>query len=232
MRIALLEDDEEVALWVIHILEAGGHGVDRFARGSALLRRCASESYDLFILDWELPDITGIEVLRTMRTQLVTQTPVLFLTHREGEADVVAALESGADDYLVKPPREQELLARIRVLARRGRETRSTQAPIAVGPYQIDPEHQQVLRNGQPVELAPREFQVALMLFQNVGKVISRAHLLLSIWGNATTTPSRTVDTHVSRVRVALGLSAANGVRLTPVYGYGYRLEAVPREVA
>jgi DNA-binding response OmpR family regulator len=190
-----------------------------------------SESYDLLVLDWELPDISGLDVLRTIRAQWVTDTPILFLTHRDHESDIVDALEAGADDYLVKPPRQRELLSRVTALGRRARPTASAER-IEAGPFKMDVDNRSIERDGVAIELTPREFDVAVMLFRNLGKVVSRAHLLLTVWGSTDGTTTRTVDTHVSRVRIALGLSTACGVRLTPIYGYGYRLELAPRGAA
>jgi two-component system, OmpR family, response regulator RegX3 len=228
LRIALLEDDVEQATWIAQLLDASGHNVTRFERGRALVRRASSESYDLLILDWELPDISGLEVLRTIREQMDTTTPVLFVTHRDSESDIVDALEAGADDYLVKPPRERELLSRVNALGRRSRDPKVE--VLEAGPYRIDFKQRAILRAGQTVELTRREFDVAAMLFRNLGKVVSRAHLLVSVWGNHDGSTTRTVDTHVSRVRMALGLSTSSGVRLVTVYGYGYRLELVQQE--
>lgn len=228
MRIALLEDDAEQAAWIAQLLETSGHNVGKFDRGRTLLRRMSSESYDLLILDWELPDISGVEVLRSIRDRLDTTTPVLFVTHRDSESDIVDALEAGADDYLIKPPRERELLSRVNALGRRSRNPKLE--VLEAGPYRIDLEQRVISREGIPVELTRREFDVAAMLFRNLGKVVSRAHVLLTVWGNHDGSTTRTVDTHVSRVRLALGLSTSTGVRLTTVYGYGYRLELVQPE--
>lgn len=232
MRIALLEDDTEQAAWIISLLENAGHQVDSLQRGRSLLRRIRSESYDLFMLDWELPDISGIEVLRQMREHREALTPVLFLTHRDSESDIVEALEAGADDYLVKPPRERELLSRISALERRAREPRPESGGLEAGPFRVDLRQRRILRDGVEIELTPREFDVAAMLFRNLGKVVSRAHILVAVWGRSDDTTTRTVDTHVSRVRTTLGLSSAIGVRLSPVYGYGYRLELSDRTAA
>jgi DNA-binding response OmpR family regulator len=228
LRIALLEDDAEQAAWIAQLLETSGHHVDRFERGRALVRRMSSESYDLLILDWELPDISGLDVLKTMREQLDTATPVLFVTHRDSESDIVDALEAGADDYLIKPPRERELLSRVNAMGRRSRDQKPD--VLEAGPYRVDFKQRVISRGDQPVELTRREFDVAAMLFHNLGKVVSRAHVLVTVWGNHDGSTTRTVDTHVSRVRLALGLSASSGVRLTTVYGYGYRLELVRQE--
>ena len=225
-----MEDDTDQAAHIRLLLEGAGHGVHVYTRGRALLTKLAHESYDLIIIDWEVPDISGIEVLRTARAQLLTNTPILFLTHRDSEQDIVMALQAGADDFLVKPPREAEFLARVQALGRRARTDNGL--VIDVAPYRIDLDRSILSRDGEPVELTRREFEVALFFFRNIGKVVSRAHILESVWGRGGEVTTRTVDTHVSRLRSALGLSAASGVRLTPVYGYGYRLEQVSRDGA
>lgn len=225
-----MEDDTDQAEHVRILLEGAGHTVHVYSRGRALLGKLAHESYDLIIIDWEVPDISGIEVLRTARAQLLTNTSILFLTHRDSEHDIVQALQAGADDFLVKPPREKEFLARIQALGRRSRPDNGP--AIDVPPYRIDLERSILSRDGAPIELTRREFDVALFFFRNLGKVVSRAHILECVWGRGGDGTTRTVDTHVSRLRSALGLSTASGVRLTPVYGYGYRLETVARDHA
>ena len=225
MRIAVLEDDLDQAEGMRLLLERAGHRVHVFSRGRALLSKLGHESYDLLTIDWELPDISGIEVLQKARGQLASQTPVLFLTHRDSEHDIVQALEAGADDFLVKPPREREFLARVQALGRRA--SAAAVQEIHVPPYRIDLTHSLLYRDEQPLELTRREYEVALFFFRNLGKVVSRAHILESVWGRDGGVSTRTVDTHVSRLRSLLGLSSASGVRLTPIYGYGYRLETV-----
>ena len=222
-----MEDDTDQAEHLRLLLEESGHTVHVFSRGRALLSKLAHESYDLIIIDWEVPDISGIEVLRTARGQLLSNTPILFLTHRDTEHDIVEALQAGADDFLVKPLREAEFLARVQALGRRLRPEAGL--AIDVPPYRIDVDRSVLYRDGAPIELTRREFDVALFFFRNLGKVVSRAHILESVWGRGGEVTTRTVDTHVSRLRSSLGLSAASGVRLTPVYGYGYRLETIAR---
>jgi len=227
MRIAVLEDDADQAARVRLLLESAGHQVHVYPLGRPLLGKLAYESYDLIVIDWEVPDLSGYEVLRAVRTQLMNTTPILFLTHRDSEHDIVQALEAGADDFLVKPHRDREFLARVQVLGRRMHP--EVRQAIEVPPYRIDLDLSIIYRDGVAVELTRREYEVAVFFFRNLGKVVSRSHILESVWGRGGDVTTRTVDTHVSRLRSALGLSAASGVRLTPVYGYGYRLETAPR---
>lgn len=230
MRIALLEDDADHAAQLQVLLEGGGHHVHLFTRGRPLLTRLAHESFDVIVLDWGVPDISGYDVLRTIRSQTVADTPVLFLSNRDAEADVVQALEAGADDFLVKPARERELLARIKALGRRGPDRETGADTLGAGPVRIDVARREITRDGVPIELTPREFDVAVFFFRNPGKLVSRAHLMEVIWGRSTDVSLRTVDTHVSRLRSALGLTAECGVRMAPVYGHGYRLEVTRRD--
>lgn len=225
MRIAILEDDLEQAERLRLLLGAAGHAVHHATRGKALLATLKHESFDLLIIDWEVPDMSGVEVLKEVRRDPAAPTPVLFLTHRDSEHDIVEALTHGADDYLVKPPRERELLARIVALGRRSRAEPGQ--ILELPPYRIDVAAATLTRDGVAIELTRKEFEVALFFFSNLGKVISRAHILQSVWGRGEQVSTRTVDTHVSRLRSALGLSTATGLRMTPVYGYGYRLEQV-----
>ena len=227
MRIAVLEDDPDQAGRVRLLLESAEHVVHLFSRGKLLLAELARESYDLIIIDWEVPDISGIEVLQTLRKQSIT-TPALFLTHRDSEHDIVQALDAGADDFIVKPPRDRELLARVQAVVRRNRV--ESGESIVVAPYRIDLAQSVVTREQTPIDLTRREYELTVFLFRNIGKVVSRSHILESVWGRGGDFTTRTVDTHVSRLRIALGLSSEIGIRLTPVYGYGYRLESIQRE--
>jgi len=231
LRIAFLDDDAEQADRISALLQGAGHNVYVFDRGRALLRQLRCDTFDLVVLDWEVPDVSGYDVLRTMRSQLEIRTPVLFLTHRDSEADVVQALEAGADDFLIKPPRERELLARVYAIGHRMHEPAQAPPALVSPPFYIDLERRQIARNGISLELTRREFEVALLLFRNVGKVLSRGFIMDTVWGRGDITTTRTVDMHVSRVRKVLGLSADIGLRLTAVYGYGYRLEQTGTDV-
>jgi DNA-binding response OmpR family regulator len=151
--------------------------------------------------------------------------PVLFATARDAEEDVVAALTGGADDYVVKPLRRQELLARVDALGRRARAATPHAERLEAGAIVIDLGRRVVTRNGEPVDLTQKDFDLAVFLFRNVGQLVSRGHILESVWGRSADLNTRTVDTHISRLRSKLGLTPEHGWRLSAIYQHGYRLE-------
>lgn len=224
MRIALLEDDPDAARVMRHWLESDGHSCAHYGNGAALLREIGRESFDLYLLDWNVPDHSGIEVLARMRMAPEATAPVILVTARDAEEDIVAGLEAGADDYLVKPIRRGELLARIGAILRR---TTRPGTALSFGPYRFDLSSQTASVDDTDAQLTGREFDLAVFLFRNAGRLLSRAHIEEAVWGRVTPIESRTLDTHVSRLRRKLGLNAARGWRLASVYNFGYRLEQV-----
>ena len=230
MRIAMLEDDQVVGSAMRQWLEAGGHSVHHYTSGKAIVREAGRESFDLFLLDWHVPDLSGEEVLRWLRDKQKTTVPVLFATSRDTEEDIVSALSNGADDYMIKPIRRMELLARVEALYRRMRPKVAETPQIVMSPYEIDLTRRVVKLNEQPVEMTDKEYELTVFLFQNLGRLLSRGHISESVWGRSADVQSRTVDTHVSRVRKKLDFGTANGVRLSPVYNFGYRLEKISPE--
>lgn len=225
LRIAFLEDEPDQADRICSLLRKAGHKAYVFNRGRLLLGKLRTETYDVILLDWEVPDVTGYEVLLTIRSQMKVDTPVVFLTHRDSEIDVIQALEAGADDFLIKPARERELLARVAAVGRGARPAARTQTALSHPPFNIDLERRELTRDGTALELTNKEFDVAVLLFRHIGQVLSRGFIMDAVWGRGDAATTRTVDMHVSRVRRVLGLSAAIGTRLSAVYGYGYRLE-------
>lgn len=223
MLIALLEDDEAMADLLKNWLSEVGYRVIHFATGAAFRKGVAARQPDLAIIDRLLPDDDGIAVVSWYRAQVNASTPVLFASALGAEPDIVAALDAGADDYFVKPLRKEELLARVRALARRlGTRGR---AAITCGGVTLDATDRTAQLNGQPVKLTDREFEVAAYLLSNRGRLVSRAELLKAVWRTSAALETRTVDTHVSRVRHKLQLLRANRFRLDAVYNHGYRLE-------
>jgi DNA-binding response OmpR family regulator len=225
-RIAVLEDDASQAKLVQHWIESQGHACRMFHRGEEILAAVLRDTYDLIILDWRVPDLSGEEVLRALRKSGREPVPVLFTTAQNREEDIVHALRSGADDYLVKPLRRLEFLARVEALLRRapGRAREAAQ-PVEAGAFRIDPDGRTVHRDGMAIELTHKEFEMALLFFRNVGRLLSRAYLLDTVWGIDTEVGTRTVDTHASQLRSKLGLYPETGWRLSAVYQHGYRLE-------
>jgi DNA-binding response OmpR family regulator len=227
MRIAYLEDDADQAALIRRWLEGAGHSCHHFDRGHALRRSLARESFDLYILDWHLPDVDGLEVLKEIRTRS-PRSPVIFATARGRDDDIAHVLQAGADDYIAKPVRQGELLGRIQAVARRAQgEAAAAPERLEFPPFTIERRERRVLRGGQPVALTDREYELALFLFQNVGKLLSRSHLQEAVWGRSGDLVTRTVDTHVSQVRKKLDLRNETGFRVVPIYNYGYRLEQV-----
>lgn len=232
MRIALVEDDPAQAELVTSWLRGAGHECHWFERGTAFLTMLGRESFDLLVLDWALPDMEGDEVLQRVRERLDWPIPVLFLTSRDSEEDIVHALELGADDFLGKPARERETLARVAALARRALPTESPETTVEFAPYTFDLKAREVSTADAVVSFTQKEFELALFLFRNAGRLLSRGHILEMVWSTRPDLNTRTIDTHVSRVRSKLKLSPANGWRLSSVYQHGYRLERIESESA
>lgn len=228
MRIASVEDDEDQAEMIRQILTGIGHVCECFASGAAFMAAARREPYDLVVLDWQLPDVSGLDLVRWVRRELGDLPPVLFVTNRTLEDDMVRAIEAGADDYMVKPVRAGEMGARIQAILRRALpEVTRSEDVIQIGAYLISTRSQTVKIHGDPVAISPREFDLVLFLFRNVGKTLNRETVEKAVWGRQIGRDSRTVDTHLSRLRVKLALRPENGVRLVSVYGKGFRLECV-----
>ncbi|MEC7816985.1 MAG: response regulator transcription factor [Pseudomonadota bacterium] len=226
MRIALLEDEPEQAQRIQSILVERGHQCDPFQTGQSFLGAVLHRSYDLMILDWQIPDMTGIDVLKQVRSQLNWAIPAIFLTQRDSEADIVQALDAGADDYLAKPARAAELVARINALARRSNPETEKEV-LVYGPFEVNTHHRSINLHGEPLTLTDKDFDLTLFLFQNQGRLLTREMLLERVWGLTRDINTRTVDTHMSRLRRRLGLNPENGFRIKTIYQRGYRLEAI-----
>ncbi len=227
-RIAVLEDDPSQARLLETWIEQQGWLCRLFTRGGDILDAVLKDTYDLVILDWRVPDLSGEEVCRAIRKSVREPLPVLFTTARDREEDIVQALKAGADDYLIKPLRRMEFQARVEALLRRSRgHGRDSDAPIEAGDFVIDPHGRTLHKAGTVIELTQKEFEMAALLFRNVGRLLSRSYLLDTVWGISADVSTRTVDTHASQLRSKLGLYPEGGWRLSAVYQHGYRLERV-----
>ena len=241
MRIGLLEDDtsqiELINLWT----RDAGDQLQSYTTGESFREAVDKESFDLLVLDWHLPDTTGIEVLDWLRGEKASTTPVIFITSRDSEESVVEALDHGADDYMVKPVSKEVTLARIKALQRRNRATalaqdnsekfeKTPEQPSGIevfGSYEINNDEHTISVKDEQVKLTNKEFELAAYLFHNAGCLLSRDHLLEHIWGMRADLNTRTVDTHISRIRAKLDINPAAGWRLSSIYQRGYRLSKV-----
>jgi two-component system phosphate regulon response regulator PhoB len=223
-HILIVEDEEPLALLLRYNLEAEGYEVDAAARGDDADLRLRENPPDLAVIDWMLPGLSGIELIRRVRGRPETRLlPIIMLTARGEEAERIRGLATGADDYIVKPFSVPELLARIRALLRRARPERVAEV-LTAGDIELDREKKRVSRSGREISLGPTEFRLLEFLMQSPGRVFSREQLLDGVWGRDVYIDERTVDVHVGRLRKALNRGrVADPIRT--VRGAGYSLD-------
>lgn len=226
MKIAFLEDDEMFAANITLWLEQVGHSVTWFRTGRECIRALSDERYDLCLFDWMLPDMSGPDVMASLKLK-GTLPPVIFLTGRDAEEDVVQVIQAGADDYIVKPPSRSVLIARIHAVARRCSAQLRPDPMQDFGSLQVDFGNRKFELNGESIKLTEKETELALYFFGRVGMLLPRGHLIQVVWGSSPDIDTRTVDVHVSHLRSKLKLVPECGWRLTSVYRQGYRLEQV-----
>ena len=230
MYIALLEDEPCVVDCVRELLEQANHTVRVFDNGDDLLAALRNDSFDLLVLDWWVPGRSGMQVLTHIRNKLRLATPVLFLTARADARDIISALSAGADDYYIKPLHNALFMARLEALMRRTSVPTASETQQYLG-YQFQSCSQSVHFDGEAHALTDKEFRLALCLFENAEKAISRKRLMLAIWGQECDTYSRSLDVHICTLRKKLKLAGdAPVARLQSIYGFGYRLNPLPSE--
>jgi DNA-binding response OmpR family regulator len=232
MRVLIVEDDQAQAEAAARMLLPSGHHITRLGDGEKAVRFLKTENVDLVILDWQLPGMSGFEVLHWIRAQTGLDLAVLFLTSKVLEVDIVLALEAGADDYIVKPFRMAELAARVNALLRRVKREIDPNDVVRAGEYVLDLSRRTVtLRGDKKIELTVKEFDLTAFLFNNIGKLLPRELMAMTVWGRELDVASRTLDTHVYRIRQKLSLTPENGLRLSSIYTHGYRLDEVKDSV-
>ena len=223
-RILIIEDEEPLTLLLRYNLEAEGYSVEAAVRGDEADLKLKENTPDLAVIDWMLPGLSGIELIRRLRGRPETQQlPIIMLTARGEETERVRGLATGADDYIVKPFSVPELLARIRALLRRTKPERVA-GVLAAGDIELDRDTKRVSRSGREVPLGPTEFRLLEFLLENPGRVFSREQLLDQVWGRDVYIDERTVDVHVGRLRKALNRGHSTDPIRT-VRGAGYALD-------
>ena len=222
--VLVVEDEEALATLLDYNLDKEGFRVERAGDGEEGLLKVEEETPDLILLDWMLPKVSGVEVCRQLRARPETRrTPILMLTARGEESDKVRGLDTGADDYVVKPFAMSELTARIRALLRRTR-PELVDERLEYGDIILDRASRRVTRSGRNVHLGPTEFRLLDFLMQRPGRVFSRERLMDAVWGPNTYVELRTVDVHVGRLRKALRDGGASDPIRT-VRSAGYSLD-------
>ncbi len=221
-RILVVDDEEPIRELVCYTLESEGFRADAVADGAAALSRLDAEPYDMVLLDRMLPGMQGTEVLRRIRAS--GRLPVILLTALGSEADRVAGLETGADDYVAKPFSPRELVARVRAVLRRSGAGRGARRVVA-GDVAIDLAGRAVERAGQPVELTATEFALLRQLAERAGQAVGREELIRGVWGYDFEGDARTIDVHVRHLREKLEADPARPEHIETVRGVGYRLK-------
>jgi two-component system, OmpR family, phosphate regulon response regulator PhoB len=228
-NILIVEDEPAIQELVAYTCSSNGYSVRRAESVSAARVAIGQQLPDLVLLDWMLPDRPGIDLLKDLRAEDRTRAvPVIMLTARGSEADRVVGLDTGADDYVVKPFSPRELVSRIRAVFRRRAPQHSGES-VSYGPLTIDPARHEVLVDGAPVSMGLAEFKLLSFLVNHPDRVYSRAQLLDSIWGDHVFIEERTVDVHVLRLRKALTPARSQHLVQT-VRGLGYRLSTRPEQ--
>lgn len=221
--ILLVEDDDGIARPLVAALKSSGYDVTRVSSGQQALANAAGA--DAVVLDLGLPDLDGVEVCRRIRRR-APQARVLMLTARTTEADVVVGLDAGADDYVTKPFRLAELLARLRALLRRGSDSGQQERSLLVAQdVRVDPGARRAWAGDRELELTPKEFDVLRLLVEHAGRVVPRDQLLRDVWETTWGGSSKTVDMHLSWLRKKLGDDASAPRYITTVRGVGFRFE-------
>lgn len=224
--IAILEDDPTQTAWLEQTLGGSGFECKTFDQGSALLATMRrTVPYDLVLLDWELPGLSGLEVLRWIRTNCSDRVPVIFVTNRSQEKDLVTGFSAGADDYVSKPCRAAELIARIKAQLRRGQDAPAPEENFTLGRYSVGLDRRQICLDDKEISLTPKEFDLAALFLRHPGRLFSRDDISLMVWNREVPSTSRTLDTHLSNIRKKLKLGPATGTLLSASYALGYRLE-------
>lgn len=228
-KVLVVDDEQSIVTLLKYNLEQAGYMVDIAYDGNEALSKLETFNPDLIVLDVMLPEKDGIEVCKTIRTEK-NLVPILMLTAKDDEFDRVLGLELGADDYMTKPFSPREVVARVKAILRRSEMVQTasqddTDEDIIIGSIRIRPDFFEVYKNDELLELTPKEFELLLYLIERQGRVMSREHMLNSVWNYEFAGDSRIVDVHVSHLRDKLEENPKQPTLIKTVRGLGYKLE-------
>ena len=227
MRVVIADDEPDVIVFLKSIVEELGHVVVSFNDGNMLSQAMVRETFDLLILDWNIPGKDGLATLQWMQSTMSERPPVIMMTNRSAKKDISDALNAGADDYITKPEDRSVVAARINAMLRRNAGTGAFDTKATYGKYMLDRLEQTVEIDNKTIALTAKEFELADLFFRNADRTLSRNYIMESIWRTTAALATRTLDMHISRVRAKLELQPENGFRIFTVFGYGYRLESI-----
>jgi two-component system KDP operon response regulator KdpE len=217
----IIDDEPQIQRLLTITLEANGYRVTTASNGKEGLATAAERRHDVIILDLGLPDLSGISVLKQIRDW--TQTPVIILTVQDAESDQIEALDSGADDYVTKPFKTGELLARLRAALRRSDKGKTEEPIIHFGDLAVDLANRRVTRKGEPIKLTATEYAVLRLFVQHAGKVLTHRHILREVWGPENEQQTQYLRVYVTRLREKLEANPAAPVLFLNESGVGYR---------
>jgi DNA-binding response OmpR family regulator len=226
MRIAIVDDEQEIRSFLSELLTARQYRCSQFVGGREVISAFGRDTFDLLIVDWNMSGMSGVDVIRWVRKNIEAPLPIIMLTSRSDERDIVEGLEAGADDFIIKPEKANVIAARVAALVRRSTPQPAGERQRQFGRYTFDTSASIVALDGEEIILTSKEFALALAFFQNMHRPLSRAYLLETVWNSVADLPTRTLDVHVSRIRSKLRLSRENGFRIQTIFGFGYRFES------
>jgi two-component system alkaline phosphatase synthesis response regulator PhoP len=222
VKVLVVEDEPDMVLGLKDNFEFEGYEVVTAPDGAAGLERARSQKPDLLILDIMLPKLSGLEVCKTLRGEGYDK-PIIMLTARGQEIDKVVGLELGADDYVTKPFSIRELLARVRAVLRRTEGRKQRLARYRFADVELDFEHYKASKAGQALDMSPREFELLRYLIERKGDTVTRDQLLEDVWGYESYPSTRTVDTHIAKLRAKIGDSGSEPRWILTIHGMGYK---------
>ena len=226
-HILVIEDEPSVAIALRDSLESENHTVQTATDGSDgfKLAEAKSDSFDLIVLDLMLPKMSGLEVCQRLRSNGI-ETPIIMLTARGAASDAAFGLKLGADDYMPKPFDVNELLARIEAVLRRAKRSQIDNEIFCIGNVELDLRRLRATKNGESLDLSPREFEILQLLIAHIGETVTREQLLHHIWGEHASLYTRTIDAHITRLRQKIEINPANPRHIITAHRVGYRLIA------